>query len=73
MLHHKLFDLGVLGLDAGLRVLVSAVFNARTPSGRAVYELHMRELKARPGTVMPAAGHVSWHAREVFKGKALTA
>jgi len=73
VLHHKLFDLGVLGLDAGLRVLVSAVFNARTPSGRAVYELHMRELKARPGTVMPAAGHVSWHAREVFKGKALTA
>jgi putative restriction endonuclease len=73
VLHHKLFDLGVLGLDTGLRVLVSSVFTARTPSGRAVYDLHGRELSPRPGTVMPASGHVSWHAREVFKGKALTA
>lgn len=71
VLHHKLFDLGALGLDAGLRVLVSAAFTARTSAGRAVYELHGRELSARPGTAMPAAAHVSWHAREVFKGEAL--
>ena len=30
--NHKLFDLGVLGLDAKLRVQVSATFGARTPS-----------------------------------------
>ena len=29
VLHHKLFDLGVLGLDAAMRVQVSAVFTAR--------------------------------------------
>ena len=73
MLHHKLFDLGALGLDTELRVLVSAVFTARTVAGRAVYQLHWRVLTPRPGTVAPAAGHVSWHAREVFKGQPLTA
>jgi putative restriction endonuclease len=72
-LHHKLFDLGVLGLDAGLRVQVSAVFTARTAAGRVVYELHGRPLTPRPGTVVPAPGHVSWHTREVFKGQPLTA
>jgi len=30
VLHHKLFDLGVLGLDPKLRVQVSAAFSART-------------------------------------------
>jgi hypothetical protein len=40
VLHHKLFDLGVLGLDPKLRVQVSAALSARTPAGRAVYDLH---------------------------------
>ncbi len=73
VLHHKLFDLGVLGLDAGLHVQVSDVFTARTGAGRAVYDLHGRELQPRPGTVLPAGGHVSWHASEVFKGRPLAA
>jgi putative restriction endonuclease len=73
VLHHKLFDLGALGLDGELRVLVSAAFTARTAVGRAVYGLHGRELSARLGTAMPAAAHISWHAREVFKGESLIA
>ncbi len=73
VLHHKLFDLGVLGLDATLRVQVSAAFSARTPAGRAVYDLHGRGLAPRPGTAVPAAVHVSWHTREVFKGEPLPA
>lgn len=73
VLHHKLFDLGALGLDADVRVLVSATFTARTAAGRMVYELHGRELSPRPGTKVPAAGHVAWHAREVFKGEPLAA
>lgn len=72
-LHHKLFDLGALGLDLNLRVLVSAVFTARTSAGRAVYELHGRLLTPRPGTFAPSADHITWHAREVFKGKPLAA
>lgn len=72
-LHHKLFDLGALGLDLNLRVLVSAVFNARTSAGRAVYELHGRPLSPRPGTITPSGDHITWHTREVFKGKPLAA
>ena len=71
-LHHKLFDLGALGLDLNLRVLVSAVFTARTSAGRAVYELHGRLLCPRPGTITPSADHITWHTREVFKGKPLS-
>ena len=73
VLHHKLFDIGVLGLDQRLRVLVSGAFSARTTAGREVYRLHGRELAPRPGTTVPAARYVSWHARQVFKGQPLTA
>jgi putative restriction endonuclease len=73
VLHHKLFDLGALGLDTSLRIHVSAVFTARTSAGRALYDLHGRELRPRPGTATPGAEHVSWHRREVFKGEPLAA
>jgi putative restriction endonuclease len=72
-LHHKLFDLGVLGLDLRLQVQVSAAFSARTSAGRAVYDLHGLPLRPRPGTLVPAARHLEWHHREVFKGEPLPA
>jgi putative restriction endonuclease len=72
VLHHKLFDIGVLGSDAGLRVLVSTAFTARTNAGRAVYDLHHRALSPRPGTPVPAPAHIAWHTREVFKAQPLT-
>ena len=67
-LHHKLFDRGVLGLDDDLAVVVSQRFSARTPHGRAVYDLHGRPLSARPGTPLPAEPHVRWHREQVFLG-----
>ena len=70
-LHHKLFDIGILGLDPDLRILVSAAFNARTPAGRSIYGLHQQQLSPRPGTPTPALTHVEWHKREVFKGRPL--
>lgn len=73
VLHHRLFDRGALGLDDQLRVQVSSAFTARTDAGRAVYDLHRRELRPRPGTSLPAAEHVSWHNEEVFQGTALAA
>jgi putative restriction endonuclease len=72
-LHHKLFDLGALGLDDERRILVSSDFTARTTGGRAIYGLHGRQLAPRPGTALPADGHVSWHAGQVFKGQPLAA
>jgi putative restriction endonuclease len=70
-LHHKLFDLGALGLNADLQVQISAAFSARTVAGRALYELDGRSLSPRPGTNPPAHDHVLWHRRQVFKGKPL--
>ena len=72
-LHHKLFDRGALGLDVDLRVRVSRSFTARTETGKAVYDLHGVVLRPRPGTALPAAEHVSWHDREVFKGEQISA
>jgi len=71
VLHHKLFDRGVLGLDGDHRVLVSGVFTARTGVGKAVYELAGRQLDPRPGTAVPRPEHVDWHRAEVFKGEPL--
>ncbi len=72
-LHHKLLDRGVLGVSDDYTLLVSASFTARTPAGRAVYDLHGRALAPRPGTQMPADRHVRWHRREVFKGDPVAA
>jgi putative restriction endonuclease len=71
-LHHKLFDRGMLGLDDDLAVVVSQRFSARTSQGRAVYDLHGRRLRPRPGTPPPAERHVVWHRGQVFQGTALT-
>ncbi len=70
-LHHKLFDRGMLGLDDDFAVVVSQRFSARTPQGRALYDLHGRRLRPRPGTPLPAERHVAWHREQVFQGTAL--
>ncbi len=70
-LHHKLLDRGAIGLsDPGI-VVVSDAFSAVGQVGRFVYDLNGRELRPRPGTVLPAVGHVLWHRQEVFKGTRL--
>jgi putative restriction endonuclease len=71
MLHHKLFDRGMLGLDDERTVVVSRRFSARTTHGRAVYDLHGQRLRPRPGTPLPAPRHVTWHREQVFQGEAL--
>jgi putative restriction endonuclease len=72
-LHHKLLDRGVLGLVDEGTVVVSSDFSASSAVGRAVYDLHERELKPRRGTPLPALVHVEWHRTEVFKGLPLGA
>jgi putative restriction endonuclease len=68
-LHHKLFDRGALGLDQEYRILVSAVYSARTDAAKRVYDLQSRPLRPRRGTALPAVEHVAWHGREVFRGQ----
>lgn len=72
-LHHKLLDRGAMGLDESGAIFVSDAFSAVGDIGRAVYSLHGRELRPRPGTALPAAEHVLWHRQEVFKGDPLAA
>lgn len=67
-LHHKLFDRGILGLDDELAMIVSQRFSARTAAGQAVYDLHGRPLRPRPGTPVPAHPHIAWHRKQVFQG-----
>ncbi|MGW1373619.1 phosphorothioated DNA-binding restriction endonuclease [Streptomyces sp. NPDC002446] len=67
-LHHTLFDLGVLGLTAGLRIQVSQRYVARSPAGQAIDALHDRPLATpRPGHPSPGPDFVLWHGRQVFK------
>jgi putative restriction endonuclease len=69
-LHHALLDLGVLGLSLDLRVLVSPLYVARTAAGQAVHILDGTALRPpQPGQPAPAAAHVNWHGRLVFKGR----
>lgn len=66
-LHHKLLDRGAIGLRDPGTIEVSTAFSAVGEVGRAVYQLHGKELRARPGTALPATEHVLWHRLEVFK------
>lgn len=72
-LHHRLLDRGAIGMSDPETVIVSSAFSAVGAAGRAVYELHGRGLRPRPGTVLPAPEYAMWHQREVFKGDPLTA
>jgi putative restriction endonuclease len=67
-LHHALFDLGVLGLTADLRLRVSDLYVARSEAGRAVDLLAGRQLAVpRPGKPLLDRVFVSWHDKQVFK------
>lgn len=66
-LHHKLFDRGALGLSDDLRIQISPLYTARTDAGRLIYALSDRIVQPRPGARAPAAEHVRWHQKQVFK------
>jgi putative restriction endonuclease len=70
-LHHKLFDRGVLGLDADLRIIVSERFVGRSDTARRhVLDLAGGELLG-PQTQRAAVAHehVRWHRAQVFHGE----
>lgn len=68
-LHHALLDLGVLGVSVDLHVVVSPVYVARTPAGQAIHALAGAALRRpQPAQPTPAAAHLNWHGRLVFKG-----
>ncbi|NSC23584.1 restriction endonuclease [Streptomyces albus subsp. chlorinus] len=68
-LHHKLFDKGVLGIDPGLRITVSARFTGSGTAARTqVTELAGRPVAAAGGGECRVAGtYAAWHAAQVFR------
>jgi putative restriction endonuclease len=72
-LHHRALDLGVLGLDEDLRVLVSG----QASGAWGFEEAFLRHLgqKLRPphsAELRPDSAHTAWHRREVFHGPSRT-
>lgn len=71
-LHHVLFDLGALGLNADLTVRVSPHYVSRSEQGdRFVYSLDGKSL-LDPAPRHPPLNttHVNWHYTQVFKASA---
>ncbi|MEU0281240.1 phosphorothioated DNA-binding restriction endonuclease [Streptomyces sp. NPDC088147] len=74
-LHHKLFDRGVLGLDAGRRITVSREFVGRSAAART----HVLDLTGRGligpqnGSPRVASEYIQWHTAQVFRGEARVA
>ncbi|HTJ68793.1 MAG TPA: HNH endonuclease [Actinospica sp.] len=68
-LHHKLFDMGVLGVTEDWRISVSGNFVGRSATARA----HVLSLGGQPATPPqalyshPKPEYITWHQHEVFK------
>lgn len=71
-LHHKLLDLGVVGLTDDRHILVAPDFVADSEVGhRLGHDLHDRPLKPpQPRFDPPAQEHIRWHGTQVFRGAA---
>ena len=71
-LHHKLLDLGVLGLTPEYEIVVADAFVARSEVGyRLGHELEGRALQQPlPRFERPATEHIEWHRGQVFHGAA---
>ncbi|MDH2429448.1 phosphorothioated DNA-binding restriction endonuclease [Sphaerisporangium sp. TRM90804] len=69
VIHHKLFDKGVLGMTSDRTITVSARFVGRSASAREmVLSLAGRPLRApQPGMDAVEPGHIDWHGRQVFR------
>ena len=66
--HHKAFDRGALGLDDDHRFLISQ--HLRNTKGARDWLIRFTGQPLRgpqPGCASPAAVHLAWHRKEVFR------
>jgi putative restriction endonuclease len=68
-MHHKLFDLGVVGISDSHRLLVSAHFIAHDSASNNMILKYLGAPVAAPQAGFPAIAdeHAAWHRSEVFK------
>lgn len=70
-LHHKIFDHGAFTIDGQYRILVSEKVHGVVALEDALLRHHGRGLRLPPRAERaPAAAHLKWHHREVFKREA---
>ena len=68
VLHHKLFDRGVIGLNDEYQILVSQTSHGNESFDRWVLAFngcHIREPQATD--YLPGKKHIAWHRKEVFR------
>ena len=71
VLHHRLFDRGVLGVSPDLRIVVSQDFNGRGRAAQLVIELAHQELIApQVPDQRPEEQYIHWHQEQVFNSPA---
>ena len=72
VMHHKLFDRGVLGLGRARRILVSSHFVGRNNAAEelvtSLMERNLRPPRSDSDAIVEQ--HRDWHEREVFRGPA---
>jgi len=72
--HHKVFDLGAVGLDDEGRVLVSQDVHGQTEVDHWILRFAGQPLRKPQSTAMaPGPEFVQWHRREVFREPARVA
>ena len=68
VLHHKLFDRGIIGLNDECRILVSQTSHGNESFDRWVLAFngcHIR--KPQTSDFLPSQKHIAWHRKEVFR------
>lgn len=69
VLHHKLFDLGVLGISPGRSVLVSTRASGEAEASARMIPFAGRRLRSpQEGKQAVGEAFAGWHRREVFRG-----
>jgi putative restriction endonuclease len=68
-LHHTLFDRGLLGIDAGRRIVVSPAFSGRSEAAqRIVRDLDQRPLREPSAPRERVAdAYLGWHREQVYR------
>lgn len=68
-LHHKIFDLGVLTIDAKtLQLVVSGALNGLGSGVKELHLLHGSRIRTPPiENEAPLAAHLTWHRTQVFR------
>lgn len=73
-IHHKVLDLGAMGIDEGGRVIVSSDVSGRVGVEEWLLRFHGEPLRSpQKGIDGPAAQYVRWHLSQVFRGPARAA